>query len=206
MPRFFALLVVFSSAPALAAQDSREVHLPEARHGLQYETPATVWDEAMPLGNGMLGALVWGDGKPLKISLDRADLWDLRPVPEFQSEEYRFETMRQWHREGRVKDLLRVYEEPYRRPAPTKIPAGRIEISLDPPFRSAALDLRTATAGLRFGDGSVSVFVHATQPVGMIRFAGRASLAARLAPPAFAGEVRDAAAGGIGAGDLRQLG
>ena len=205
-PRFFALWVVFFPAPALAAQDSWEVHLPEARHGLQYETPATVWDEAMPLGNGMLGALVWGDGKPLKISLDRADLWDLRPVPEFHSEEYRFEIMRQWHREGRVKDLLRVYEEPYRRPAPTKIPAGRIEISLAPPFQSAALDLRTATARVRFGDGSASVFVHATQPVGMIRFTGRASLAARLVPPAFAGEVRDAAAGGIGAGDLRQLG
>ncbi len=23
---------------------------------------AMVWDEAMPLGNGLLGALVWGDG------------------------------------------------------------------------------------------------------------------------------------------------
>ncbi|NIO42386.1 MAG: hypothetical protein GTO41_20875, partial [Burkholderiales bacterium] len=44
---------------------------PEAEHGLHYKTPATVWDEAMPLGNGLLGALVWGDGKPLRISLDR---------------------------------------------------------------------------------------------------------------------------------------
>ena len=42
---------------------------PEAEHGLHYQTPAMVWDEAMPLGNGLLGALVWGDGKPLRISL-----------------------------------------------------------------------------------------------------------------------------------------
>jgi hypothetical protein len=38
---------------------------PQAKHGLHYETPATVWDEALPLGNGLLGALVWGDEKPL---------------------------------------------------------------------------------------------------------------------------------------------
>jgi len=36
---------------------------PQAEHGLHYQTPATVWDEAMPLGNGLFGALVWGDGK-----------------------------------------------------------------------------------------------------------------------------------------------
>ena len=27
---------------------------PQARHGLHYQKPATVWDEAMPLGNGLL--------------------------------------------------------------------------------------------------------------------------------------------------------
>jgi hypothetical protein len=53
---------------------------PLPKHGLHYETPAMVWDEALPLGNGLLGALVWGDGKPIKLSLDRTDLWDLRPV------------------------------------------------------------------------------------------------------------------------------
>ena len=53
---------------------------PQQQHGLHYTEPARVWDEAMPLGNGLLGALVWGDGRPLRISLDRTDLWDLRPV------------------------------------------------------------------------------------------------------------------------------
>jgi len=66
------------------------------RHGLHYTSPAEVWDEALPLGNGLLGALVWGNGAPLKISLDRTDLWDLRPVPEFFSEEYSYATMREW--------------------------------------------------------------------------------------------------------------
>jgi alpha-L-fucosidase 2 len=56
---------------------------PRREHGLHYTEPARVWDEALLLGNGLLGALVWGDGKTLRISLDRTDLWDLRPVPEF---------------------------------------------------------------------------------------------------------------------------
>ena len=80
---------------------------PQAQHGLNYQKPATTWDEALPLGNGLLGALVWGDGKPLRISLDRTDLWDLRPVPEFYTEEYSYALMRQWVAQGRIKDLHR---------------------------------------------------------------------------------------------------
>jgi alpha-L-fucosidase 2 len=68
----------------------------------------------MPLGNGLLGALVWGDGRPLRISLDRTDLWDLRPVPEFESPDYSYKTMQQWVKEGRIEDLHRLYDVPYR--------------------------------------------------------------------------------------------
>jgi alpha-L-fucosidase 2 len=89
---------------------------PRPEHGLRYTTPAPVWDEALPLGNGLLGALVWGDGKPLRISLDRTDLWDLRPVPEFHSPEYSYKTMRQWVKEGRIDDLHRC-RQPYGYPA-----------------------------------------------------------------------------------------
>ena len=28
-----------------------------------FETPATVWQEAFPLGNGRIGALMFGDGE-----------------------------------------------------------------------------------------------------------------------------------------------
>ena len=36
------------------AQDAQ----PTAKQGLHYDSPAMVWDEAMPLGNGLLGGLV----------------------------------------------------------------------------------------------------------------------------------------------------
>ncbi|MCW5983359.1 MAG: glycoside hydrolase N-terminal domain-containing protein [Bryobacteraceae bacterium] len=185
------------------------VRYPAEAHGLHYRTPATTWDEALPLGNGMLGALVWGDGKPLKISLDRADLWDLRPVPEFHSADYTFQRMLEWHRAGRTADLIRLYEDPYKRPAPTKIPAGRIEIAFagNAAFQEAKLALREPLATVRLSDGSVAdVFVHAAEPVGMIRIDSAAGVSLHLRAPAFAGTVNEAAAGGIGAGDLQQLG
>ena len=126
---------------------------PLPKHGLQFETPSQTWDEAIPLGNGLLGALVWGDGAPLKISLDRTDLWDLRPVPEFHTKEYSYKTMRQWVKEGRLADLHRLYDAPYGNAGPTKIPAGRIELTVGgkPVFKEAALNLAKAMATVQFG-------------------------------------------------------
>ena len=164
------------------------------RHGLQYTTPAEVWDEALPLGNGQLGALVWGDGSPLKISLDRTDLWDLRPVPEFFSEEYSYSLMRQWVQEGRIEDLQRMYEKPYRRAGPTKIPAGRVELDIgeDPTFSSCQLDVLEGLASVDLGSRArVKVFTHAEAPCGVIRIDTSIPIRARLIVPPFGGPVEN---------------
>ena len=58
---------------------------------LVFNDLASVWDEAMPLGNASVGELVWQKGDNLRLSLDRIDLWDLRPVDVFNGEEYSFE-------------------------------------------------------------------------------------------------------------------
>ncbi len=189
----------------------------ESQHELRFTNSVKVWDEALPLGNGLLGALVWGDGDPLKISLDRTDLWDLTPVQEFLpgSTNYNYDEMIRWHAAGRHAELVRLYEQPYNRPAPTKIPAGRIELGLarGRRFRDTSLPLKDACAEMRFWDGlKVEVFVHASRPVGIIRVtqsAGdgeRLSVAPSLVAPPFGGAVKRPANGGIGAGDLAQLG
>ncbi len=188
-----------------------DVHYPQPRHGLHFTKAVAVWDEALPLGNGILGALVWGDGQPLKISLDRADLWDLTPVPEFESADYNYATMRRWHDEGKHAELARLYEQPYNRPAPTKIPAGRIEITLpvDAGFLDTSLALKEGVAEMRFTNGlQARIFLHADQPVGMIQITGAPTrgVSPRLLAPPFGGKVTNAASGGIGAGDLAQLG
>lgn len=182
---------------------------PRPEHGLQYDRPAATWDEAMPLGNGLLGALVWGDGSPLRISLDRTDLWDLRPVPEFHTEDYSYATMRKWVGEGRIDDLHRLYDDPYGHPGPTKIPAGRIELSLGAgaTFQNASLELAKAVTLVRFADGRMAeVFVHATEPFGMIRISGATPEKAALLAPPFSGEItEEAGANKISAGDLATL-
>jgi alpha-L-fucosidase 2 len=207
---FLPALASVVAAPLASASRTGDIAatLPQDKHGLRYTTPATVWDEALPLGNGTMGALIWGDGSPLRISLDRSDLWDLRAVPEFHSAEYSFEQMKQWHEQGKVADLLRVYEQPYNRPAPTKIPAGRIEITLSgsPGFRDTSLSLVDAVAEMNLAGVKAKIFIHATEPVGMARVASTAAPELKLIAPEFAGKVKEAAAGGIGAGDLRQLG
>lgn len=182
---------------------------PAPEHGLHFDTPVTTWDEAIPLGNGILGALLWGDGAPLKISLDRTDLWDLRPVPEFHSDDYSYTTMRQWENEGRYDDLKRLYEEPYHRPAPTKIPAGRIEFTFGadaPVFQHSDLDLVAATGSVTFETGRVHVWIHATEPVGFIEFNNVLSVEPHLRAPAFGGKETISSAPAIVAGELAQLG
>ncbi len=182
---------------------------PRPEHGLHYTEPAMVWDEAMPLGNGLLGALVWGDGRPLRISLDRTDLWDLRPVPEFHSPEYSYKTMRQWVKGGRIDDLHRLYDKPYGNPGPTKIPAGRIELTFadDCRFQSASLDVADAICETTFANGTkVRVLTAATQRLGLIEVQSGRPVQVRLLAPPFGGRVtEEAGAGKISAGDLASL-
>jgi alpha-L-fucosidase 2 len=148
-----------------------------------------------------MGALVWGGGRPLRISLDRTDLWDLRRVPEFHSPDYTFPRMSEWHRAGRAEDLVRMYEAVYSRPeAPTKIPAGRIELQFgdEAEWESAALDLAEAVATTRVGGAEVRVFLHALKPIGFLSVTGAATVSARLLAPDFGGKA--------GGGELAKLG
>jgi len=182
----------------------------ERVHGVDYAIPAATWDEALPLGNGTIGALVWGDGAPLKISLDRTDLWDLRPVPEFTSPEYEYETMRAWEKEGRYEDLIKLYEDPYgKRPAPTKIPAGRIELTLSgaPAFANARLNIAEPEASVSFANSSeVRVWIHATEPVGHFAILNAHDVTLELRAPAFGGVPEKAAEQAIVVGELAHLG
>lgn len=47
---------------------------------LQFTQLARSWDEGIPLGNATVGALLWQRDSALRFSLDRTDLWDLRPM------------------------------------------------------------------------------------------------------------------------------
>src|ERR1700709_2221243 len=52
--------------------------LPAASYNLVLKAPVSTWDEAIPLGNGLMGGLFWGENNTIRLSLDRGDLWDER--------------------------------------------------------------------------------------------------------------------------------
>ncbi len=55
--------------------------LPAAQDNtLRYKAPASTWTEALPLGNGRLGAMVFGDPHQERIALNDATLWSGGPV------------------------------------------------------------------------------------------------------------------------------
>ena len=45
------------------------------KYQLYYESNIQRWDEAIPLGNGLIGALIWGGAETLPLSVDRTDIW-----------------------------------------------------------------------------------------------------------------------------------
>ena len=107
------------------------------------------WDEAMPLGNGLLGGLVWGDGNTVRISLDRGDLWDLRTPDTLKRPDWTWETIQRLRATGDFKQINQLFDVPYDTvPYPTKLPGGRIELVFDPSVRVSrfVLDLAAAEA------------------------------------------------------------
>ena len=48
---------------------------------LWYRKPAEVWTEALPVGNGRIGAMVFGGVSEERIALNEATLWSGGPEP-----------------------------------------------------------------------------------------------------------------------------
>ena len=45
---------------------------------MEYDAPAGTWNEALPLGNGRLGAMVFGGAGTERFQLNEDTLWDGR--------------------------------------------------------------------------------------------------------------------------------
>ena len=151
---------------------------------LQLAAPITLWDEALPLGNGLQGALLWGEANRLRFSLDRGDLWDERPALGNPLAGFTLARMRQMVAAKDNKGVAKIVDGANAADHPTKIPAGRLEIELPTGAAVEAfeLDLPTATARAGLGSGSaVEAFFSATAPVALLRVPGLATL--HLLPP-----------------------
>ena len=184
--------------------------MPRAEHDMVFTDLATRWDEAVPLGNGMVGALIWREGDVLRFSLDRMDLWDLRLPEELTRPDLNFAWVLEQRLHGDYGVVQQLLDGPYNRdPWPTKIPAGRLELGVHEmgDVEEVRLHLGNALCEVRWKSGAVlETYVHATEPIGWFRIrGGQSALRPRIVPPPFAGEAGNE--GSVVSGkDLRLLG
>ena len=74
--RFIGYLFVMVSVGCIHAQEKK---IPTQEYKLWYDRPAQVWTEALPLGNGRLGAMVYGTPGTEQIQLNEETIWAGRP-------------------------------------------------------------------------------------------------------------------------------
>jgi len=119
-----SILGYFILAPILAFSQ------PKPQHNLVFDSLTKRWDEGVPLGNGWLGALIWQKDNKIRMSLDRVDLWDDRPMPEI--DKLKFKWVVEKVKMNQYDSVQKIGDEPYEKyPAPTKIPGAAIEFDLN---------------------------------------------------------------------------
>lgn len=157
-------------------------------HDLQFNKLATTWDEALPLGNGMVGNLVWQKDNKLRFSLDRADLWDLRPMTDV--DKLSFKMIREQVDRNDYKIIQELGDVPYERePAPSKIPGAAIEfdVSTFGEVESTRLYIRQGIAEVKWKSGArLLTFIHPNLPIGWFRFEN-GQVTPSLVPPRYTG-------------------
>ena len=79
---------------AILAQSPASAQANDLADTLWYRAPARAWTEALPVGNGRLGAMVFGGTAVERIQFNDSDVWTGRP--------------RGYHREGAVEALPRI--------------------------------------------------------------------------------------------------
>ena len=136
-PRFVLLGVVtltYVLTGSAAENGQQGTAIPPADQNPVMAAPITTWDEAVPLGNGLLGGLLWGEKNTLRLSLDRGDLWDERPVEKEWWKKHTYAMGKQLVDRKKFGAINGLWDRPYHGVTPTKLPAGRMEITLNSSF------------------------------------------------------------------------
>ena len=150
-----------------------KINIDPGDNDLVFNDLATTWDEGIPLGNGLIGGLVWQKGDHLRVSLDRSDLWDLRPSKAFADPDINYSWLYK-HKINGTYDKAFEKLSSYRsgRYAPTKLPGGALEFdisSLGEP-EQIRLYLENALCEVKWSDDAdIQIFTHAIYPVGWFK-------------------------------------
>lgn len=135
---------------------------------LHFDKTIENWDEALPLGNGDIGCLIWNKSNTLCFSLDKGGIWDCSDPPDAQ-ENFTYADIRSLIEKKKFGKIVKKYDDCYGAPTPTKLPAGKLILDLGVDENIVSdLDLTTAQASLKIGNITLRSFVHAEGDYGMI--------------------------------------
>jgi len=161
------LIMAFIAVAACASEPST--------HRLWYPSPASNWVEALPLGNGRLGAMVFGGIREERIQLNEDTLWSGGP------KDWNNPDAKNWlpkvreaifaGRYAEADELCKKMQGPYNQ---SYQPLGDLRITFDLDgqatdyVRELDLDRAVATTRFKIGDTSFSRQVIASHPHQMI--------------------------------------
>lgn len=135
---------------------------------LKFNKTIKVWDEALPMGNGDLGCLIWNKSHKLRFSIDKAGIWDCSGAPENQ-EGFTYDNLKRLIKEKRQKEINQIFDDCYSKTTPTKLPTGKLILDLGVRKNIvSSLNLTSAEATLTVGNIILKSFIHAEEDYGLI--------------------------------------
>ncbi|MBD0833532.1 glycosyl hydrolase family 95 catalytic domain-containing protein [Aestuariibaculum sediminum] len=202
------LVVLFQLS---CSKSSKAPEITFTENDLISKTLATSWDEAMPLGNGVIGSLLWEKEGRLRMSLDNVNLWDLRPMENLNTPDYKFSWVYEQWKNNNYKAVQNRFDAPYdKSPAPSKIPGAALEFNINDfgEVDTTRLSVANAVGVVKWKNGTeLTSFVHATEKVGWFMFKGVSDkFKPVLVPPAYSLEGEAGEDSPVAGQDLRRLG
>jgi alpha-L-fucosidase 2 len=181
----------------------------EYHEALSFKQIPTHWDEALPLGNGLIGELIWQKESKLRISLDHAELWDLRPMAELHTPGFNYKMVKQKVLANQYNAIQKIGDIPYERePAPSKLPGAALEFNIEKlgGVKSCNLNIETAEATITWKNGAkMHSFVDAKRPLGYFNFEKIDEFNPELFAPKYEGNLDKNAGGSTIGDDLARL-
>lgn len=117
---FLSISILFNIS--LGYAQNKNTTVPELPNNktLWYTAPAKVWEEALPIGNGQFGAMIFGNPLNERLQLNEITLWSENPQPDADRVgAYQFlDTIRQAIREKKYKDAQELTRQHFTSSAP----------------------------------------------------------------------------------------
>ncbi len=199
------LLILFFLQSACIPRPNQTIRLNPDDNDLVFTELATTWDEGVPIGNGLIGGLIWMKNDQLRISIDRSDLWDLRPSPTYQDPDLSYQWLAEHRRNDTYDEVLeKMASYASTRYAPTKLPGGALEFNIATlgDCEQIRLYLKNALCEITWrNQGKMEIFTHAIHPVGWFRIhADPGGILPTLKPPEYEAEreINEKRGAGIG--------